>query len=134
MWYFCWVIFANLGPFLISKIYWTNLKFEFSLNTYCKFYTFLDIYNLDYFCFCMGLFCNFVGWVLIYDTWSMEFMEESENQKVIRRYWTCCKLVWVHIWFPTYIWFYSIGFCKYLSMYIYLLCTELNIEQIRNFV
>ena len=57
------------------------------------------------------------------------FMEESENKKTIERHWTCCKLIGVHILLPIFI-----GFCKYLFVYVYLLCTKLDIKQIRNFV
>ena len=79
--YFCWVKFTNLDPFLINKIYWTNLKFEFVLE-YLLWILYISRYlHLNYFCFCMNPFCNSVSWVWIYDTWRMEFHEKKWDLK-----------------------------------------------------
>ena len=102
--YFCWVIFVNLSQFLIDEIYWTNLKFGFWLE-----YLFWTLYiyehlHLGYFCFCMST-------ILLVEYEFMtcgvqNFMEESETRKNVRKYWACCKFIWVHILFLTFIWFY----------------------------
>ena len=75
--YFCWVKFTNLDPFLINKIYRTNLKFEFVLE-YLLWILYISRYlHLNYFCFCINPFCNSVGWLWIYDTWRMKFHEKK---------------------------------------------------------
>ena len=108
--YDMWDIFVGLylliWAHLIDEICWINLKFRFGFK-YLLWTLYISRYlHLDYFCFCISSFCNFVGWVRIYDTWSMKFHEKSKIQKVVGRHWACCKFVCVHVLFFTTIEFY----------------------------
>ena len=108
--YDMWDIFVGLylliWAHLIDEICWINLKFGFGFE-YLLWTLYIFRYlDLDYFCFCISSFCNFVGWVRIYDTWSMKFHEKSEIQKVVGRHWACYKFVCVHVLFFTTIEFY----------------------------
>ena len=76
------------------------------LNIYYEFYIFLDIYIWVIFVFAWAHSAILLAGYGFMTRGGWNFMEESEIQKVVGRHWTCCKFVWVHIWFPAYIWFY----------------------------
>ena len=117
--YFCW-----------QKFIWPIWSLNLGLNNYFVLYIFFDIYIWTIFVFAWTL-----SWVRIYDTWSMEFHERKWDSKSYK--WSIelfISLFRYTFYFPLLFGFIFIGFCKYLFVYIYLLCTELNIEQIRDFV
>ena len=77
---------------------------------------------------CFGL-CTFLDlyiWVIFVFTWAhfaiplaeYEFMthgawnftKESETRKAVGRHWACCKLVWVHVLFLTFLFFPQLAF------------------------
>ena len=49
------------------------------------------------------------------------FIEESETRKTVRKYWACCKFIWVHILFPTLFGFIFISFVN-IHLYIFIEC------------
>ena len=82
MGYFCCIIFANLGSFLISEIYCTNLKFEFELE-----YLFWTLYIFGYlhlgnFCFAWAHSTTCIGVLLaeygLVTHGGLNFMEDKE--------------------------------------------------------
>ena len=104
--YFCWVIFANLGPSWLTKFVGLIWILNLGLKIYCEFYTLMDIYIWAIFVFA---WTHFVILLVKYEFMTSEtqnFIEESENKKVVGRNWACCKIIWVHDLFPTTIWFY----------------------------
>ena len=131
--YFCRVILTDLSLFLIGKICWTNLKFEFGFE-----YLFMILYisrylHLSYFCFCMDLFCSFVGW----NWWHVEheiLWKKVRLKKLSKDIELVVSLFWYIFYFSLLFGFIFINSCKYSFVYIYWVCTELNIEQTRNFV
>ena len=147
--YFCWVIFVNFSLFLIGEIYETNLKFEFE---YLFGILYISKYlHLDYFCFCISLYCNFVDWVPIYDTWSTELHERKliikklyeEIELVINLFWYVFNfsLLFGFIFISSYKFLFVIYLLSMYRIeyptnlkYIYWVCIELNIQQIKIFV
>ena len=104
--YFCWVIFANLDPFWLTKFVGLIWILNLGLKIYCEFYTLMDIYIWAIFVFACAHFAILLAEYEFMTRGAWNFMEESEIRKAIGRHWTCCKLVWVHILFPTFILFY----------------------------
>ena len=134
-----WDIFVGLylliWAHLIDEICWINLKFGFGFEYLLWILYFFRYLYLSYFCLCMGSFCNFVGWVRIYDTRSIKIHERKWDSKNYK--WSIelvVSLLGYKFYFPLLFSFIFIGFYKSLFVYVYLLCTKLNIKQIRNFV
>ena len=147
--YFCWVIFVNFDLFLIGEIYETNLKFEFE---YLFGILYISKYlHLGYFCFYISLLCNFVNWVSIYDTWSTKLHERKliikklyeEIELVINLFWYIFNfsLLFGFIFISSYKFLFVIYLLSMYRIeyptnlkYIYWVCIELNIQQIKIFV
>ena len=75
--YFCWVIFANFGLFLIGEIYEINLKFEFEFEYLFGILYISKYLHLGYFVFALAYFaillteCRF----MTHEAWN--FMKEN---------------------------------------------------------
>ena len=52
------------------------------------------------------------------------FTEENEIKKVVRKYWVCCKFIWVHILFPTFILFLFLLVLVNIRLYIFIECVQ----------
>ena len=81
--YLHWVKFANLGFFLINKIYW---KFEFGFKYLFEFCTFLDIYIWVIFVFALTYFTILLAEYEFITRRVQNFMEENGNKKAIGRH------------------------------------------------
>ena len=125
---------CSFGPILIDEIYRTNLKFGLGSNICFGLCTFFYIYIGTIFDFSWAHFVILLAEYEFMTCGAWNFMEENETQKAIEDIELVVSLFGYIFDFLFIFGFISISFCKYLFVYIYLLCTELNIKQTRNFV
>ena len=132
--YLCWVIFAHLGPFWLMKFIGLIWSLDLGSNICFGLCTFFYIYICTIFVFSWAHFVILLAEYEFMTCGAWNFMEENETQKAIEDIELVVSLFGYIFDFLLIFGFISISFCKYLFVYIYLLCTELDIEQIRNFV
>ena len=81
---------------------------SWGLNTCFDLCIFIDIYFIFVFTCAHYIILLIEYEFMTHEVWN--FIEESENKKVVGKHWACCKLVCVHILFPTFIWLYFYWF------------------------
>ena len=120
---------CSFGPILIDEIYRTNLKFGFGLE-----YLFWTLYISGYFTFELFLFLHgpiFQFCWLSTDLWHVEHRiswKKVRIKNLQEDIELVVSLFGYMFYFSLLFGFISIGFYKYLFVYIYSLRTELNIE------